>query len=165
VSELGRHTADLESEPSNYSPDSTTPLTGSLEGFSKLVLRVLLYPTPQGALTQLWAGTSPETANLNGGVSGSASSTTCEAHPMCCSISSHGRESVNLAAMIHNWGGSFGLGSKNRLRTSDHTWLWCPLYPVRSRLPSPELRLRLLISVSINETDKGNGYPESGTSV
>jgi len=46
-SELGRNYANLES------------------GFSKLLLR-FLYPTPQGALTQLWAGTSPETANLNG---------------------------------------------------------------------------------------------------
>jgi hypothetical protein len=43
-------------------------LTSSLGPFIQFVMRVLLYPTPQGALTQLWAGTSPETANLNGEV-------------------------------------------------------------------------------------------------
>jgi len=47
-SELGRNYANLES------------------WFSQFLMRVLLYPTPQGALTQLWAGTSPETVNLNG---------------------------------------------------------------------------------------------------
>jgi retinol dehydrogenase-12 len=32
-------------------------------------MRVLLYSASQGALTQLWAGTSPDTANFNGEVS------------------------------------------------------------------------------------------------
>lgn len=27
---------------------------------------VVLHPTPMGAITQLWAGTSPEAVNLNG---------------------------------------------------------------------------------------------------
>ncbi|KAF9652075.1 NAD(P)-binding protein [Thelephora ganbajun] len=47
-SEMGRNYANLEN------------------AFVKFLMRVLLYPTPQGALTQLWAGTSPETGNLNG---------------------------------------------------------------------------------------------------
>jgi retinol dehydrogenase-12 len=44
-------------------------LTGSLDSFSKFIMRMLLYPPSQGALTQLWAGTSPDTANFNGEVS------------------------------------------------------------------------------------------------
>jgi len=47
-SELGRNVANLESR------------------FSKFLMRALMYPAPQGALTQLWAGTSPETADLGG---------------------------------------------------------------------------------------------------
>ena len=27
---------------------------------------IVLYPTPMGAITQLWAGTSPETLSMNG---------------------------------------------------------------------------------------------------
>lgn len=48
VSELGRNFADLKSS------------------FNQFLMRVLLYPAPRGALTQLWAGTSPETGNLSG---------------------------------------------------------------------------------------------------
>ena len=44
-------------------------MTGSIDSFNQFVLGVLMYPTPQGALTQLWAGTSPDTADLNGAVS------------------------------------------------------------------------------------------------
>jgi len=74
-----------------------------------------MYSVEQGALTQLWAGTSPETANLNGGVSASSSSAACGAHVMCRSISFHGRGSANPGAMTQSSGGSFGLGLKNRL--------------------------------------------------
>lgn len=34
--------------------------------FTQLLMRLITYPTPHGALTQLWAGTSPEAASLNG---------------------------------------------------------------------------------------------------
>ena len=67
-SELARNFADLDSKPRSSFPGSTTGLTGSLGSFSKFLLRAFMYPTPQGALTQLWAGTSPDTANLNGAV-------------------------------------------------------------------------------------------------
>ena len=40
-----------------------------LDPFGQFILRTFLYPNSQGALTPLWAGTSPETANLNGEVS------------------------------------------------------------------------------------------------
>ena len=80
----------------------------------KFVMRVLFYPTPRGALTQLWAGTSPDTANFNGKVSTSPSPGVSEAHVVRCSISSPGRELVNLAATIPNLGESSGLGSKSR---------------------------------------------------
>jgi hypothetical protein len=100
-------------------------LTGSLGSFMKFVMRVLFYPTPQGALTQLWAGTSPDTANFNGKVSASPSPGVNEAHVMRCSISSLGRELVNLAATTQNLGESFGLGSKNRLPISDLRYFPC----------------------------------------
>jgi len=48
VSELGRNFADLA------------------RSYNQLLMRIILYPTPQGALTPLWAGTSPEAADLNG---------------------------------------------------------------------------------------------------
>ncbi|KAF9783764.1 hypothetical protein BJ322DRAFT_1007799 [Thelephora terrestris] len=47
-SELGRNFADLESS------------------FIQFVMDVVLFPASQGALTQLWAGTSPEAADLSG---------------------------------------------------------------------------------------------------
>jgi len=50
-------------------------------------MRVLLYPTPQGALTQLWAGTSPETANLNGEVITSTPFTYHERDSRCVIVS------------------------------------------------------------------------------
>ncbi|KAA1473087.1 NAD-P-binding protein [Dentipellis sp. KUC8613] len=37
-----------------------------LTGFRKLLIDRILYPTPMGAITQLWAGTAPETADYNG---------------------------------------------------------------------------------------------------
>jgi len=55
-------------------------LTGLLGPFIKFLMRVLLHPTPQGALTQLWAGTSPESANLNGEVKLSSSPTAIETY-------------------------------------------------------------------------------------
>ena len=88
-------------------------------------MRVMLYPTPQGALTQLWAGTSPDSANLNGEVSASPSTGVNEAHVVRYSISSPGRELVNLAATTPNLGESFGLGSKNRLPIFDLRYFPC----------------------------------------
>jgi len=79
-SELGRNVADLESERYNFFPDSTTLLTGSLGLFSRFMLGILMYPTAQGALTQLWAGTSPDTADLNGAVGMSSLPAPGEAH-------------------------------------------------------------------------------------
>ena len=93
-----------------------TSLTGLLGSFTKFLMRVLLYPTPQGALTQLWAGTSPDSASLNGEVSTSSSPTTNETHVVRRSILSRGRGLANLAATTQTLGESFGLGSKSRLR-------------------------------------------------
>ena len=144
-SDLARNLVNLESKPSSRSPDPMTPLIGSLGSFTRFILSMVMYPVEQGALTQLWAGTSPETANLNGKVSALSLSVTCGAHAVRRSISSHGHGSVNLVAMTQNLGGSFGLGSKNRLRMSDHPRFWCLLYLVGSELSSPEPS-RLLIS-------------------
>lgn len=77
-----------------------------------------MYPAPQGALTQLWAGTSPDTADLNGKVSASSSRTTNDVYGVRCSILSHGRGLANLGATIQNLGKSFGLGLKSRSRMS-----------------------------------------------
>lgn len=41
-------------------------LVSYLHLFWTLQNAVMLYPTPMGAITQLWAGTSPEAVNLNG---------------------------------------------------------------------------------------------------
>ncbi|TFY71120.1 hypothetical protein EVG20_g1896 [Dentipellis fragilis] len=43
-----------------------TDLQRYLSGFRKAWIDRILYPAPMGALTQLWAGTSPETADFNG---------------------------------------------------------------------------------------------------
>ena len=69
VSEMGRNLTNLQSGPSGRFPDSTTLLTNSLGSSSKFLMHIFAYPTPQGALTPLWAGTSPDTADLNGAVS------------------------------------------------------------------------------------------------
>lgn len=67
-SELYRSYVKSDSERSSHFTYSMVSLTGSLGSFSQFLTRMLLYPVPQGALTLLWAGTSPETANLNGEV-------------------------------------------------------------------------------------------------
>ena len=108
-------------------------------------MRVVLYPTPRGALTQLWAGTSPETASLNGKASTSSSPANNETYVVRCSISSHGRGLVNLAATTQGLGESCGLGSRNRLRMSDHP-------PPMSSMPS---RLWLFVSVLTAKVTKG----------
>lgn len=94
-------------------------------------MRVLFYPTPQGALTQLWAGTSPEAAGLNGEVIPLPSSPLIanEIHAVCCSFSSHGGGSANLVAMTRSLGKSFGLGLKSRCRAYDRFYLSYLLYP------------------------------------
>jgi NAD(P)-dependent dehydrogenase (short-subunit alcohol dehydrogenase family) len=61
-SELGRHTAGLVafflvSDPLLY-------ISSSL--MTRLSQSKIVYPVPLGALTQLWAGTSPEGLNFNG---------------------------------------------------------------------------------------------------
>ena len=94
-------------------------LTGPLDSFNKFLMRMVLYPISQGALTQLWAGTSPETANLNGKVRTSYSPTANETQIVCCSTSSHGHGLASLAATTQSLGESFGLGWKSRLRISD----------------------------------------------
>ena len=109
-------------------------------------MRVLFYPTPQGALTQLWAGTPPDTADFNGKVSASPSTGVNEAHVVHRSISSPGRELVDLAATTPNLGESFGLGSKNRLPISDLRYFPCP---AGSKLPAVSFFLSLLIPVPI----------------
>jgi len=66
--ELIRDVVNLESEPSGCFPDLTALLTGLLGLPGKFMTRRLMYPASQGALTQLWAGTSPDTVDLNGAV-------------------------------------------------------------------------------------------------
>jgi len=119
-SELGRNIADLQSKPSNCLPGSTTLLISSPGSFSRFLLWAFLYPTPQGALTQLWAGTSPDTADLNGAVGTYYLPTSDEAHTVCCSILVHGRGFSSLATTIHSLGENSGFGSKSRLRISDY---------------------------------------------
>ena len=97
-SELMRDVIDSESEPSGRFPDLTTLLTDLLGSSGKFVMRTLMYPASQGALTQLWAGTSPDTADLNGAVSTPSSPALSEAHAVRCSISSHGRGLASPAA-------------------------------------------------------------------
>ena len=75
-----RDVIDSESEPSGCFPDLTALLTDLLGSSGKFVMRTLMYPTSQGALTQLWAGTSPDTADLNGAVSTPSSPALSEAH-------------------------------------------------------------------------------------
>jgi len=125
-SELARNLVDLQSKPSNYLPGSTTLLTSSPASFSKFVLWAVMYPAPQGALTQLWAGTSPDTANLNGAVRTYPLPMPDEAHTVRCSILAHGRGSSSLAATTQSLGESSGFGSKSRLRISNHPYFWRP---------------------------------------
>ena len=157
---MGRNLANLESGPSGCFPDSTTLLTSSLGSSSKFMMSMFAYPTPQGALTPLWAGTSPDTADLNGAVSLSSllHRTRLTAQ---CSISAHGRGSSNLAATTRSLGESSGFGSKSRLRNSDHLWLWGPPYSTKfvSNLA------RGLLFVPDKRNGKGNGHTKNGTAV
>jgi len=43
-----------------------TDLQRNLTGIQAKLINMMLYPSPYGALTQLWAGTMPETLNYNG---------------------------------------------------------------------------------------------------
>lgn len=159
-SDLARNLVNLESKHSSCAPHPTAPLTGLLGSFTRFLLNMVMYSVEQGALTQLWAGTSAETANLNGEVSASSLSVACGAHAIHRSTSSRGRGSENLVVTTQSSGGSFGLGSKNRLRRSDHQHDSGVFY-TRLSLNCT----RLLISAPTNEVDKGNGRPESGTTV
>jgi len=159
-SELGRNLADLESKPSGYFPGLTTLLSGSLGFLGKFVLRAFMYPTPQGALTQLWAGTSPDTADLNGAVSRYSLPTPDEANAVACSISAHGHELEHLVATIQSLGEISGFGSKSRLRISDHPHLRCPPYFVESVLYT--LCPRRPVYHPINETTNGMDPKKTG---
>ena len=96
-------------------------LTHPLDYFDQLILCTFLYLNPQGALTPLWAGTSLETANLNGEINPSGHfSTTNETHPVGCSISSHVPGLASPAATTQSLGENFGLGSKSGWRMTNH---------------------------------------------
>ncbi|KAI0053804.1 NAD(P)-binding protein [Auriscalpium vulgare] len=43
-----------------------TDLQRNVSSIGRYILNLMLYPAPYGAITQLWAGTSSETADLNG---------------------------------------------------------------------------------------------------
>ena len=127
-SEIGRNVGDIESEPSSQFPGSARLLTGLIGPLNKFILRVLMYPTSQGALTQLWAGTSPDAADLNGAVSISSLPVHNETYSVRYSMSSHGGGLAGLAATTQNLGESSGFGSRSRLRMSDNRWLQLPSY-------------------------------------
>lgn len=118
-SDLARNITNLQSKPSRCLPGSTTSLTGFPGWFSKFLLWAFMYPTPQGAITQLWAGTSPDTANLNGAVSTYSLPVPNGAHTVRCSILAHGRGLASLAATTQSLGENSGFGSKSRWQISD----------------------------------------------
>ncbi|KAA1473086.1 NAD-P-binding protein [Dentipellis sp. KUC8613] len=66
VRELARRYGDKIVSTSLNPGNLESDLHRYLKGFRKFVIGRILYPTPMGALTQLWAGTAPETADYNG---------------------------------------------------------------------------------------------------
>ncbi|TFY63928.1 hypothetical protein EVG20_g6134 [Dentipellis fragilis] len=65
--ELGRRYGDQGIISTAVNPGNIrSELQRHLNPVARFVARLFLYPTPYGALNQLWAGTSPETADFNG---------------------------------------------------------------------------------------------------
>ena len=86
---------------------------------------LVTYPTPRGALTQLWAGTSPGAASLNGEVNPSSAYPN-KFNARYPSTSFHGHGSENLVVMTRSLVENFGLGLKNKLWVSDCSYLLHP---------------------------------------
>ncbi|ETW78254.1 hypothetical protein HETIRDRAFT_411342 [Heterobasidion irregulare TC 32-1] len=65
--ELARRYGDKGIVSTSVNPGNLkTELQRHLDPISRFLIQLVLYPVPYGALTQLWAGTSPETVDLNG---------------------------------------------------------------------------------------------------
>jgi len=67
ANEFARRYADKGIVSTSLNPGNLrTDLQRHLDPVSGFLLGLILHPAPYGALTQLWAGTSPEGAQLNG---------------------------------------------------------------------------------------------------
>ncbi|KAI0066977.1 NAD-P-binding protein [Artomyces pyxidatus] len=65
--ELGRRYGSQGIAVTSCNPGNLrSDLQRNLNPVARFILQRILYPTPYGALTQLWAGTSPETVDFNG---------------------------------------------------------------------------------------------------
>lgn len=83
-------------------------------------MKLLSYPVPYGALTQLYAGTMPEGANLNGKVCLSSCTFSFAVYDIIdkeCSISYLGPSLgvLHLSLRIGSLGGNCGSGWRERL--------------------------------------------------
>ncbi|KAG8959088.1 hypothetical protein FRC03_008470, partial [Tulasnella sp. 419] len=65
--ELARRYADQKIISNSVNPGNlNTDLQRHYSPIAKAISRRIMYPAPYGALTQLWAGVSPETKDFNG---------------------------------------------------------------------------------------------------